>query len=122
MVIPWEDFLLLGKCLREICSEYHLYFEVIFMKIIYAYIKKETNEYKYIGQTNNLSFRIWQHKYDSYREGRKEYEYPLSRALRKYGESAFEIKILEENLTKKEADEREIYWIRYYDTCFKGYN
>lgn len=92
------------------------------MKIIYAYVKKETNEYKYIGQTNNLSFRIWQHKYDSYRKGRKEYEYPLSRALRKYGEDAFEIKILEKNLTEEEADVREIYWIRYYDTCFKGYN
>ena len=92
------------------------------MKIIYAYFKKETNEYKYIGQTNNLNFRIWQHKYDSYCEQRKEYEYPLSRALRKYGENAFKIEILEDNLTDEEANEKEIYWIRYYDTCFKGYN
>lgn len=92
------------------------------MKVIYAYIKKETDEVKYIGQTNNLSFRIWQHKYNSYCEKRKEYNYPLSRALRKYGEDAFEIKILEDNLTEDEANEREVYWIRFYDTCFKGYN
>lgn len=92
------------------------------MKLIYAYVKKATNEVKYIGQTNNLSFRIWQHKYDSYREGCKEYEYPLSRALRKYGIDAFEIQILEDNLTEDEANEKETYWIRFYDTCFKGYN
>lgn len=92
-------------------------------KLIYAYIKKDTQEYKYIGQTNNLQYRLKQHnEYDPYNEKAKEYNYPLSRAIRKYGKDAFEIKILEENLTDEEASEREKYWIKKYDTCNKGYN
>lgn len=92
-------------------------------KLIYAYIKKDTQEYKYIGQTNNLKYRIKQHnEYDPYNKNAKEYNYPLSKAIRKYGAEAFEIKILEENLTNEEASEREKYWIEKYNTCNKGYN
>ena len=71
-------------------------------KLIYAYIKKDTNEYKYIGQTNNLSIRIKKHNdYDPYNPNNPEYNYPLSRAIRKYGKDAFEIVILENNLTEE---------------------
>ena len=92
-------------------------------KIIYAYVKKDTQEYKYIGQTNNLEVRIKKHNdYDPYNPQLKEYNYPLSRAIRKYGKEAFDIIILEENLTQEEADIREQYWIEYYNTCHAGYN
>lgn len=92
-------------------------------KLIYAYIKKDTQEYKYIGQTNNLKIRIKKHnEYDPYNPKNPEYNYPLSRAIRKYGAEAFEIIILEENLTEEEASEREKYWIKKYNTCHEGYN
>ena len=92
-------------------------------KLIYAYIKKDTNEYKYIGQTNNLSIRIKKHNdYDPYNPNNPEYNYPLSRAIRKYGKDAFEIVILENNLTEEQAAEREKYWIEKYNTCHNGYN
>lgn len=92
-------------------------------KIIYAYVKKDTQEYKYIGQTNNLEARIKKHnEYDPYNPKLREYNYPLSRAIRKYGEDAFDIVILEKDLTSEEADAREQYWIEYYNTCHKGYN
>ena len=52
----------------------------------------------------------------------KEYNYPLSRGIRKYGIDEYELLILEDNIPQEELNAREKYWIRYYDTCFNGYN
>lgn len=46
----------------------------------------------------------------------------MSKGIRKYGEDAYELIILEDNLTKEQLNEREIYWISFYDTYFNGYN
>ena len=61
-------------------------------------------------------------EYDPYNKNNPEYEYPLSRGIRKYGSEEYELIILENNVPKELLNERERYWIRYYDTCFKGYN
>lgn len=91
--------------------------------VIYAYVKKENNKIVYVGQTVDLNTRHKQHiKYDAFNINNKEYNYPLSRGIRKYGEDAYELIILEDNLTKEQLNEREIYWIAYYDTYFNGYN
>ena len=91
--------------------------------VIYAYKKKSSNKIVYVGQTNNLDYRHKQHvKYDPYNPNNKEYNYPLSRGIRKYGENEYELIILEDNLTLEQLNDREIYWIKYYDTYFNGYN
>lgn len=60
--------------------------------------------------------------YDPYNENNREYDYPLSRGIRKYGAEAYELVILEENVPLDKLDEREKYWIKYYDTYWHGYN
>lgn len=40
----------------------------------------------------------------------------------KYGWLNFEHSILEQGLTQQEANEREIFWIRHFDSCKNGYN
>ena len=91
--------------------------------LIYAYKKKDIDKIVYVGQTINLADRHKQHiNYDPYNLNNREYNYPLSRGIRKYGQEAYELIVLEDNLKKEELNEREIYWIAYYDTYFNGYN
>ena len=91
--------------------------------VIYAYKKKSTNKIVYVGQTINLQDRHKRHiKYDPFDIALREYDYPLSRGIRKYGESEYQLIILENNLTKEQLNDREKYWIQYYDTYFNGYN
>lgn len=91
--------------------------------LIYAYRKKDINKIVYIGQTINLKDRHRRHmNYDPYIKDLKEYNYPLSRGIRKYGQDAYELIILEDNLKQEDLDNREKYWINYYDTYYNGYN
>lgn len=91
--------------------------------VIYAYKRKSINKVVYVGQTINLSERHKVHiQYDPFNKNTKEYDYPLSRGVRKYGADEYELIILESNLKKEELNEREKYWIKYYDTYWNGYN
>lgn len=91
--------------------------------VIYAYKKIDENKIVYVGQTVNLQLRHYRHiKIDPFDEGLREYNYPLSRGIRKYGPDAYELIILEEVINKKELNEREKYWIAYYNTYYDGYN
>ena len=91
--------------------------------VIYAYKKNSNNQIVYVGQTQNLKERHYRHiKIDPYKEELKEYNYPLSRGIRKYGENEYKLIILEDNLLKDELDKKEKYWIEYYNTYWNGYN
>ena len=93
------------------------------MYTIYAYKKISNNQVVYVGQTCNLPARRKQHEKDEpYNSNRAEYDYPLSRAIRKYGADAFECFVLEEVETLERANIQEDYWILKYDTINKGYN
>lgn len=93
------------------------------MHCIYVYRKKETGQVVYVGQTCNISERRKQHEKDEpFNSLRTEYNYPLSRAIRKYGVEAFQFEILEKDLSLEEANIREDYWIEYYNTVADGYN
>lgn len=59
---------------------------------IYQIINIENN-HSYIGSAKNLSLRFWQHKNDLRKE--RHHSIYLQRAWNKYGEAAFEFKILE---------------------------
>ena len=81
---------------------------------IYAYIKDD--EVKYVGQTVNLHKRKANQVSNAYNELSKEYNYPLSRAIRKYGIDAFRITIIDTAASREELDRKEIYWIEKHKT------
>lgn len=71
----------------------------------------------YIGQTTDPTRRWREHKSQGYgQEKNKKLYYAFS----KYGIENFTFEILEENI--ENYNEREKYWIRYYDSYENGYN
>lgn len=70
----------------------------------------------YIGQSINIQNRWEDHKYYSSNE-----HTALQAAFKKYGISNFSFEIIEE-CSKEELDEKEIYWIKFYDSYNNGYN
>ena len=71
--------------------------------VIYAYRKKSNQKIVYVGQSVNIEQRHKQHiKYDPYNKNTREYNYPLSRGIRKYGENEYELIILEDGLRKEQ--------------------
>lgn len=88
-----------------------------------GYIYKITNTLNnkiYIGQTiKSVQKRFTQHKNNS----NKEYfsQIVLYKAFNKYGIENFICEEIEE-VPNKDLDEREKYWIEYYDSYFNGYN
>lgn len=80
-------------------------------------IKNKINDKVYIGQTiNKIETRFINHKMASRIEDTKFY-----RAIRKYGEDNFYIELLEE-VDINSLNEREQYWINFYDSYNNGYN
>lgn len=83
------------------------------MGVIYKATSK-TTKMSYIGQAKNFNTRKNQHlKATDY--------YDFHRAIRELGSEDFCWEILEECADEK-MNEREIYWIAYYDTYYNGYN
>lgn len=92
-------------------------------RTIYA-LRCKANGKVYIGKTGDVRSRIqahfheianaikWQKEHPGYKFGKGWYGYVYD-AL-KYGKEGFEVWIMEENLSPKEAIEREEYYIRLY--------
>ena len=72
------------------------------------------NNQSYIGQSINIEQRIKQHF-------RNKDKIAIDNAIQKYGKENFQWEIVEE-CSLKELNEREQYWILYYDTYRYGYN
>ena len=88
-------------------------------KVIIVGIYKFTNKISgksYIGQSINVKQRytnhIWSSKLDT---PQQKFDY----AIKKYGIDKFNFEVIEELETSERLNEREIYWIKFYDT-FKG--
>lgn len=91
--------------------------------IIYCYKDIKRNQVVYVGQTINLKRRHYRHmEHDPVNELLREYHYPLSRAVRKYGKENYELIILEQNIRQEHLNQREVYFIEYYETYKNGYN
>lgn len=75
----------------------------------------------YIGQSKKITKRWQQHKKTAFNEKDHSYDLPLYRAIRKYGLENFSFQIIE-NCSCEELDNKQIYWIEYYDSFFNGYN
>lgn len=88
------------------------------MKNYKVYCHLFPNGKRYIGITGSSLAKRFQN-------GKGYYQCPyMSKAIEKYGWENIQHIILEENLTKEEAEQKEIYYIAFYDTTNheKGYN
>lgn len=87
------------------------------MAIIYK-ISNDVNDKVYIGQTTySLETRYKQHL----REYEKKTQRKLYIAMNEIGIEHFRIEVIEK-CNEQELDEREKYWIRYYNSQKEGYN
>lgn len=88
------------------------------MKIIYK-ITNNINQKIYIGQTKNFERRKREH----YNHGYNKVNKILYSAMKKYGNDNFTMEKIEE-VEDEDANQREQYWIKYYNSTNqkKGYN
>ena len=86
-----------------------------------GYIYKITNDINnkvYIGKTEfSIQKRFQEHCNDAFRNRNE--KRPLYSAMRKYGIEHFHIELVEET---NNTSEREIYWIKFYNSYSNGYN
>lgn len=84
-------------------------------------IENLVNHKIYIGQSTDIEKRWVKHKSSSQNQLDHSYNTPLYRSFRKYGISQFSFSVIEE-CKVSELNNRERYWINYYDSFFNGYN
>ena len=75
------------------------------------------NNLIYVGQSTNIYKRWSNHRSNGFNIKSREYNIPLYQDFRKYGFENFKFEIIEECL-KEELNEKEQYWIEYYDSFF----
>lgn len=86
---------------------------------IYKYQNK-INGRIYIGQSSNIEKRFAQHLYDSKNLGKRAGT-GIDYAINKYGIENFDFEIIEK-CDLSELDEKECFWIKYYNSYENGYN
>ena len=77
------------------------------------------NNKVYIGQSVEIE-RRWQ-KHKNYYKNKENHKYKIYRAMYKYGIENFSFEIIE-ICQPKQLNERQIYWISYYNSLQNGYN
>ena len=83
-------------------------------------ITNKVNGKSYIGQTiQNVKERFYQHC--AIRCSQAVLNMAIHKAINKYGKSNFTIEVIEE-VESTNLNDREKYWIRYYDSYNNGYN
>lgn len=85
-------------------------------------ITNKINGKSYVGQSVNIHQRWTTEKNASQNPNRHEYNYPLSKAFRKYGFDNFVFEIIEYCTLEDDLNSKEKHWIEFYDTYFNGYN
>lgn len=85
-------------------------------------IENLINHKKYIGKANNINKRFGEHKRIAFYKSDPSYNYPLYKAIRKYGINNFDFSIIEE-CKEDELEAKEKYWIKFFNTYEgEGYN
>ena len=84
-------------------------------------ITNKINGKVYIGQSVDIERRWKEHRQRPFNSNSKQYESPLYRAIRKHGLDNFTFQVVEEGLPS-ELNDKETYWINYYDSYSNGYN
>lgn len=88
---------------------------------IYKFTNKSNNKV-YIGQSINIEGRYKSHVNNFSNENLKDYNTKFYRALRKYGLNNFTFEIVEVLDDIINLNERETYWIGFYNSFKSGYN
>lgn len=90
--------------------------------IIYKHTCRITNK-AYIGQTSQANPNQRWRNGNGYKPRSSTYTALFWNAIQKHGWENFDHEILESGITsQEEANNREIYWIAFYDTFYNGYN
>lgn len=85
-------------------------------------ITNKVNGKIYVGQTvKTLEERFKKHCWGTTERDKYHLNMAIKKAIIKYGKENFTIELIEEVETDK-LDEREVYWISFYDSYNKGYN
>lgn len=84
-------------------------------------IENLINHHLYVGQSIDIKKRWREHKSGAFNENNKDYNMVIYKAIRKYGIENFEFSIIE-LCDKDDLNDREVYWIEYYDSYTNGYN
>lgn len=85
-------------------------------------ITNKINGKIYVGQTTKtLTERFQKHCWGTTAKDIYHFNMAIKEAIRKYGKENFIIELIEE-VEQDKLDEREVYWISYYDSYNKGYN
>lgn len=85
-------------------------------------ITNKINGKVYIGQTTkSLKERFQKHCWNTGKTDLYHFNMAIKKAIKKYGKNNFTIELIEE-VNKEYLDEREVFWISYYDSYNKGYN
>ena len=89
-------------------------------------ITNQINNKSYIGKSKDIMRRWRQHKTEPYNINADTYDVAFYRAIRKYGIENFQFEIIEQ-CPEDQLNEREKYWIEYYNTYMnhpnaQGYN
>lgn len=86
-------------------------------------IENQINHKIYIGQSINIEKRFNKHKSSAFNPNDKQYNNYFYSSIRKYGIKNFTFSVIEK-CKRNELDERERYWIQYYNSTNpeKGYN
>ena len=89
----------------------------------YVYMHTSPSGQSYIGKSLSKKGKRWKdHIKAAYDPKYKEYNYPLQRAIRKYGEESFTSIVLEDSVPEELLAELEVLYIDKYDTFYNGYN
>lgn len=84
-------------------------------------ITNKINNKCYIGQSVNIETRWKHHKNNCFNKNEHIYDCHFYRSLRKYGIENFKFEIIEK-CNQDKLNDREMYWISYYDSYKNGYN
>lgn len=79
------------------------------------------NGHTYIGQSVDIQRRWRNERSRAFQPNSSEYNSLLAQAFRKYGVDNFQFTVIEQ-CEVQQLDEREQYWIQYYNTYQNGYN
>ena len=81
-------------------------------------ITNKINQKVYVGQSIHIETRWYQHKQETLKERSNS---KLYQAMREYGIDNFEFEVIEE-CSEKELNEKEQFWISFYNSFKNGYN
>ena len=81
-------------------------------------IVNDVNSKIYIGKTT----RSLQTRFEEHIKNTSNCKSAISAAIQKYGEKHFQIQLIEDNIPDEQLNQKERYWINFYDSYRKGYN